>query len=131
MQSFSLLSVLGVRVCTQLDGVRILSSTKMEFLQRVPDATSEIFGIGSRAPGALLKDAFEKYEEGNIEADDEIREIGPDLPHAIDQCIEAACHEVNKRRTYGVKQQKGAEKMRREAQNLGKPASVSYSSSTP
>lgn len=89
---FPLVSTCGAR--SQLDGVRILSGTRMEFLQRVPDATSEIFGIGSRAPGALLKDAFEKYEEGNIEADDEIREIGPDLPHAIDQCIEAACHEV-------------------------------------
>lgn len=45
------------------DGVRILSNTYMEFLQRVPDSTVSIFKIGSTSPAAMLYDALEQFDK--------------------------------------------------------------------
>lgn len=46
----------------ECDGVRILSNSTMEFLQRVPDSTVSIFQIGSTEPGALLYDALDHFD---------------------------------------------------------------------
>lgn len=46
----------------ECDGVRILSNSSMEFLQRVPDTTVSIFQIGSTEPAALLYDALEHFD---------------------------------------------------------------------
>ena len=46
----------------ECDGVRILSNTSMEFLQRVPDSTVSIFKIGSTLPAALLYDALDHFD---------------------------------------------------------------------
>lgn len=46
----------------ECDGVRILSNTSMEFLQRVPDSTVSIFQIGSTSPAALLYDALDHFD---------------------------------------------------------------------
>lgn len=46
----------------ECDGVRILSNTIMEFLQRVPDSTVSIFTIGSTSPAALLFDALDHFD---------------------------------------------------------------------
>lgn len=46
----------------ECDGVRILSNTSMEFLQRVPDSTVSIFKIGSTSAGALLYDALDHFD---------------------------------------------------------------------
>lgn len=46
----------------ECDGVRILSNTSMEFLQRVPDSTVTIFRIGSTSPAALLYDALDHFD---------------------------------------------------------------------
>ena len=47
---------------SECDGVRILSNTTMEFLQRVPDSTVSIFKIGSTTPAALLYDALDHFD---------------------------------------------------------------------
>lgn len=46
----------------ECDGVRILSNTSMEFLQRVPDSTVSIFKIGSTSAAALLYDALDHFD---------------------------------------------------------------------
>lgn len=46
----------------ECDGVRILSNTIMEFLQRVPDSTVSVFTIGSTSPAALLYDALDHFD---------------------------------------------------------------------
>jgi len=46
----------------ECDGVRILSNTNLEFLQRVPDSTESIFKIGSTSPAALLYDALDHFD---------------------------------------------------------------------
>ncbi|KAF9430792.1 hypothetical protein BGZ94_003842 [Podila epigama] len=74
----------------EVDGVRIISSEKCEFLQKVPAVTEDIFKIGSTAPGAMLYDALDHFE-----ADENIRSIRLELSDAVEACIEAAGHESN------------------------------------
>jgi hypothetical protein len=47
----------------ECDGVRLLSNSLMEILQRVPDSIVSIFGVGSTAPAALLFEALEHFEK--------------------------------------------------------------------
>jgi vacuolar protein sorting-associated protein 16 len=51
-----------IKLIPECDGVRILSNSSMEFLHRVPDCTTLIFGIGSMSPAALLYDARDHYD---------------------------------------------------------------------
>lgn len=47
----------------ECDGVRILSNSSMEFLQRVPDSIVSIFLLGSTEVGALLYDALDHFDK--------------------------------------------------------------------
>ncbi|KAG5462109.1 MAG: Vps16, N-terminal region-domain-containing protein, partial [Olpidium bornovanus] len=51
-----------VHVIPEIDGVRIVGPDKCEFLQKVPDATEDVFKVGSTAPAAMLYDALEHFE---------------------------------------------------------------------
>ncbi|KAI8591791.1 Vps16, N-terminal region-domain-containing protein [Geranomyces variabilis] len=84
-----------VHLVAELDGVRIISSDKCEFLQRVPTATEAIFKIGSTAPGAILFDAFEHFEKKSPRADENIRNIRAELADAVDTCLEGATNEFH------------------------------------
>ncbi|KAJ9685966.1 hypothetical protein PVL29_015044 [Vitis rotundifolia] len=85
----------------ECDGVRILSNTSMEFLQRVPDSTVSIFKIGSTLPAALLFDALDHFDRRSAKADENLRLIRSSLPEAVEACIDAAGHEfdVSRQRT--------------------------------
>ncbi|XP_021903569.1 protein VACUOLELESS1 isoform X2 [Carica papaya] len=85
----------------ECDGVRILSNTSMEFLQRVPDSTVSIFKIGSTSAGALLYDALDHFDRRSAKADENLRLIRSSLPEAVEACIDAAGHEfdVTRQRT--------------------------------
>ncbi|KAJ3045631.1 hypothetical protein HK097_001142, partial [Rhizophlyctis rosea] len=84
-----------VQMVPEVDGVRIISSDKCEFLQRVPTVTEDVYKIGSTKPGAILFDAFEHFERGSPRADENIRNIKTDLTEAVDTCLEAAGHELD------------------------------------
>ena len=79
----------------EVDGVRIISKTLCEFLHRVPDATVDIFKIGSCSAGAMLVDALELLERNDGRAHDTIRAIreSEGLAVAVDTCLSAATHE--------------------------------------
>ncbi|XP_059629226.1 protein VACUOLELESS1 [Cornus florida] len=79
----------------EFDGVRILSNTSMEFLQRVPDSTESIFKIGSTLPAALLYDALDHFDRRSAKADENLRLIRSSLPEAVEACIDAAGHEFD------------------------------------
>ncbi|XP_022759131.1 protein VACUOLELESS1-like isoform X2 [Durio zibethinus] len=85
----------------ECDGVRILSNTSMDFLQRVPDSTVSIFKIGSTSPAALLYDALDHFDRRSAKADENLRLIRSSLPEAVEACIDAAGHEfdVSRQRT--------------------------------
>ncbi|KAF9355900.1 hypothetical protein BGX26_005975, partial [Mortierella sp. AD094] len=79
----------------EIDGIRVISSEKCEFLQKVPDVTENIFKIGSTAPAAMLYDALDHFEKKSPKADENIRSIRLELSDAVEACIEAAGHEIS------------------------------------
>ncbi|CAN6453034.1 unnamed protein product [Victoria cruziana] len=85
----------------ECDGVRILSNTSMEFLQRVPDSIVSIFKIGSTVPAALLYDALDHFDRRSAKADENLRLIRSSLPEAVEACTDAAGHEfdISRQRT--------------------------------
>ncbi|KAJ1549328.1 hypothetical protein HK096_000121, partial [Nowakowskiella sp. JEL0078] len=84
-----------VNMVPEVDGVRIITFEKCELLQRVPDACEKVFKIGSTSPGAILFDALEHFEKKSPKADENIRNIRPELVEAVDTCIEAAGNEFS------------------------------------
>ncbi|KAL5220130.1 hypothetical protein ABZP36_024843 [Zizania latifolia] len=84
-----------IKLIPECDGVRILSNSSMEFLHRVPDSTTLIFGIGSMSPAALLYDARDHYDKQSAKAYDNYQLISSSLPEAIEACIDAAGHEFD------------------------------------
>uniref|UniRef100_A0A0D6R9L4 Protein VACUOLELESS1 n=1 Tax=Araucaria cunninghamii TaxID=56994 RepID=A0A0D6R9L4_ARACU len=85
----------------ECDGVRILSNSSMEFLQRVPDSTVSVFKIGSTSPAALLYDALDHFDKQSAKADENLRLIRSSLHEAVESCIDAAGHEfdISRQRT--------------------------------
>ncbi|KAI4381195.1 hypothetical protein MLD38_007293 [Melastoma candidum] len=79
----------------ECDGVRILSNSSMEFLQRVPDSTVSIFKIGSTSQAALLYDALDHFDRRSAKADENLRLIHSSLPEAVEACVDAAGHEFD------------------------------------
>ncbi|CAL9166156.1 unnamed protein product [Musa hybrid cultivar] len=90
-----------IRLIPECDGVRLLSNSSMEFLQRVPDSTVSIFQVGSTLPAALLYDALEHFDRCSSKADENLRLIRSSLAEAVETCIDAAGHEfdVSRQRT--------------------------------
>ncbi|USW50105.1 Putative vacuolar protein sorting-associated protein [Septoria linicola] len=84
-----------VHLLPDIDGLRILTSDVCEFLQKVPDATEEVFKIGSDSPPAVLLDAIVQLDNKSPKADDNIQMIRPNLDEAVDVCVRAAGHEFN------------------------------------
>ncbi|KAI8391556.1 Vps16, C-terminal region-domain-containing protein [Radiomyces spectabilis] len=84
-----------IYLASEIDGVKIISNDKYEFLQKIPAATEEIFKIGSTSPAAMLFDALEHYEKKSPKADENIRSIRTELVDAVDCCIEAAGFEFH------------------------------------
>jgi len=96
---------------SELDGMRIISSSSCDFLQKVPglgicstvlrrltspsDPTLAVFSPGSTQPAAILYDALDQFERKSPKADESIRSIRPDLANAVDTCIEAAGREAD------------------------------------
>ncbi|KAK6182738.1 hypothetical protein SNE40_010352 [Patella caerulea] len=76
------------------DGLRIIGNELHQFLQKVPDVTEQIFKIGSMEPGAMLYEASKEFSRRSQKADEYIRMIKDKLDVAVDQCIQAAGHEI-------------------------------------
>ncbi|KAF9437396.1 hypothetical protein BGZ76_000869 [Entomortierella beljakovae] len=85
----------AIYLIPEIDGIRVISSEKCEFLQIVPEETESIFKIGSTAPAAMLYDALDHFEKKSPKADENIRSIRPELSDAVEACIVAAGHEIS------------------------------------
>ena len=59
-----------LHLVSECDGCRVMGTHKIEFVQRVPQSVESIFSIGSYDPPALLLFALEKYEKGDVCAQD-------------------------------------------------------------
>ncbi|KAM0858443.1 hypothetical protein ACQ4PT_047830 [Festuca glaucescens] len=91
-----------IMLIPECDGVRILSNSSMEFLHRVPDCITSIFGIGSMSPAALLYDARDHYDKQSAKAYDNYQLISSSLPEAIEACIDAAGYEFDVSRQHAL-----------------------------
>ncbi|CRH02826.1 vacuolar protein sorting-associated protein 16, putative [Plasmodium relictum] len=76
-------------------GVKIISKESFEYVSRIRKSIFNIFSIGSCTPSAMLFYSYEKYKNGNICLDDEIRAFNNNLDIAIEECLDAATHEYN------------------------------------
>ncbi|KAF8331517.1 vacuolar assembling/sorting protein VPS16 [Cantharellus anzutake] len=79
---------------SEIDGVRIISSDRCDFLQKVPRPSEMVFKPGSTSAAAILFDALELFEKKSPRSDEIIRSIRPELAGAVDTCIAAAGHEL-------------------------------------
>ena len=77
----------------ELDGLRVVSSSTCDFVQKVPDSTLAVFRPGSTHPAAILFEALEQFDKQSPKADESVQSIRPDLASAVDTCIEAAGRE--------------------------------------
>lgn len=80
-----------------IDSIRVVSNSRTDILQRVPDCIVDVFKIGSIAPSAMLFDAMELYQKEDAKSDENMRCIKKDgkLLDAVQSCIEAASHEFS------------------------------------
>ena len=53
-----------------------------------------VFRPGSTSPSAILFDAWESFTRRSSKADESIRSIRPELGAAVNECIDAAGHEL-------------------------------------
>lgn len=76
-------------IVPECDGARILNQTHCEFLRLVPDHVASIFEVASLSAPALLYDALQSYEKGDVKADEHIRTITRqrELDSAIEACV--------------------------------------------
>ncbi|OLL23809.1 putative vacuolar protein sorting-associated protein 16 [Neolecta irregularis DAH-3] len=82
-------------IFTDTDGLRIISQTKCEFLQRVPDYVEDVFKVGATSPAAVLLDAADQLDKKSAKADENVQIIRPHLTEAVETCIKAAGFEFS------------------------------------
>ena len=87
----------GVFCMGEVDGLRIITTEKHEFLEKVDKSVESIFAIGVFTPASLLKTAYEMYLGQNSSSGDSIRSLQQDdhLLEAVDTCMTAACCEFS------------------------------------
>lgn len=84
-----------VTLLPDVDGLRVWTNDRCEFLQKVPDPTHDAFRLGSDAPPAILLDALDQLEKKSPKADDTMQMIRSHLDDAVDACVRAAAHEYS------------------------------------
>nr|OQO28423.1 hypothetical protein B0A51_03097 [Rachicladosporium sp. CCFEE 5018] len=82
-----------LHIVPDIDGLRVLTIDVCEFIQKVPDASEEVFRLGSTSPGSVLLDAASLLEQKSPKADDNIQLIRSNLDEAVDSCVRAAGQE--------------------------------------
>ncbi|XP_072929304.1 vacuolar protein sorting-associated protein 16 homolog [Epargyreus clarus] len=80
-------------IIPEIDCVRVISEMTHELIQKVPVVVEKIFRINSTAPGSYLLEASKQFQKRSHRADEYIRLVKPDLPNAVQDCINAAAFE--------------------------------------
>ncbi|KAJ8898107.1 hypothetical protein PR048_003467 [Dryococelus australis] len=84
-----------VHLVPEMDGVRILSATSHDMIQKVPLVVQQIFRINSTEPGSYLLEASKQFQRRNHRADEYVRLVKDQLDEAVGQCIKAAGYEFD------------------------------------
>lgn len=77
----------------EMDGVRILTNTTHELIQKVPKCVQNIFAINSQEPSSFLFEAHRKYQEKSHKSDEYLSLFRGRMDEAVNECIEAAGYE--------------------------------------
>ncbi|CAG9864088.1 unnamed protein product [Phyllotreta striolata] len=85
----------SVHLIPEVDGIRIVSNTQHEMLQKVPEVVQKIFRINSTDPGSFLLEASKQFQKGSHKANEYICLVKNDLETAVNQCIEAVSYEFD------------------------------------
>ncbi|XP_043252548.1 vacuolar protein sorting-associated protein 16 homolog isoform X1 [Colletes gigas] len=84
-----------VHLVTEIDGVRVLSSSSHEMIQKVPNVVQKIFRINSIDPASYLLEASKQFEKKSHKAGSYIDLVKPHIDAAVIACIDAAAHEFD------------------------------------
>lgn len=84
-----------VHLVTEIDGVRVLSSSSHEMIQKVPNVVQRIFRINSTDPASYLLEASKQFQKKSHKADSYIDLVKDKLDSAIRACIDGASHEFD------------------------------------
>lgn len=81
-----------MQVIPEIDGVRLLTSSRMDLLRRVPSPSAALFAPGATSPGAQLWDAREAFERADPRAERLLRGVSGEggLGEAVEACALAA-----------------------------------------
>ncbi|KAH8278657.1 hypothetical protein KR018_006656 [Drosophila ironensis] len=77
----------------EMDGVRIITQTSHEMIQRLPKCVENIFAVNSQEPASYLFEAQKKFEEESYKSDEYLSMCRGKLDEAVSECIEAASFE--------------------------------------
>lgn len=82
---------------TEPDGLRIITSKKVEFLSRVPQSSINIHLVGSSHPSLILLDCVSKLRDHSSKADTNISFLKSEntLREAMSGCLDAVLHEFD------------------------------------
>lgn len=79
----------------EMDGVRILTNTSHEMIQKVPRCVQNIFAINSQEPSSFLFEAHKKFQEKSHQSDEYLGLFKDKLDIAVSECLEAAGYEFD------------------------------------
>ncbi|KAG4306374.1 hypothetical protein PORY_000362 [Pneumocystis oryctolagi] len=82
-------------VISEIDGARIITSDKCEFLQKVPDILKNVYKAEKDSYGYILLKSIEYFDQKSSKANENVQLIKPHLADAIDECIKAASCEFD------------------------------------
>ncbi|XP_017058779.1 vacuolar protein sorting-associated protein 16 homolog [Drosophila ficusphila] len=77
----------------EMDGVRIITQSSHEMIQRLPKCVENIFAVNSQEPASYLFEAQKKFEEKSYKADEYLSMCRENIDLAVSECIEAASFE--------------------------------------
>ncbi|XP_011305829.1 vacuolar protein sorting-associated protein 16 homolog [Fopius arisanus] len=85
----------SLHLISEVDGVRIISGSSHEMIQKVPNVVQRIFRINSTDPASYLLEASRQFQKRSHKADSYIDLVKDKLDSAIKDCVNAASHEFN------------------------------------
>lgn len=83
----------AIFLVAEMDGVRVLTNSGHEMIQKLPKCVHNIFAINSQEPSSFLFEAQKKYQEKSHQSDEYLSLFRDRINVAVDECIEAAGYE--------------------------------------
>ncbi|KAJ3427634.1 vacuolar protein sorting vps16 [Anaeramoeba flamelloides] len=85
----------SIYILSEIDGIRIISNKKCQFLSKIQKSTMNIFRLTSSHASSNLYQANESYKEQNSNIHDTLINLESDLNEAIAECLDAVKYEFN------------------------------------